>query len=126
MEMREKNNKPDNVPYIVFEAEIARQERHIKRLWIALIAAVVAIVLVVGGFLLYLNQYDFASYEQDGQGVNIIGDGNGVDYNGPTAESPDTQETVGNYGNRCSKKEKIVQALCLGFFVGRNHVPKKT
>lgn len=93
-------NRPENVPYIVFEAEMARQERHVKRLWIALIAAIVACVLIVGGFLLYLNQYDFASYDyqQDGQGVNIIGDGNGVDYDGPTAESESPQEADGSEG----------------------------
>ena len=91
MERSNKPTKPDTVPYIVFEGEIARQERHIKRLWIALIAAIVAIVLIVGGFLLYLNQYDFASYQQDGEGVNIVGDGNGVDFDGP-ARSSETQE----------------------------------
>ena len=87
MERNKPAVRPENVPYIVFEGEIARQERHSKRLWIALIAAVVAIVLIVGGFLLYLNQYDFASYQQDGEGVNIVGDGNGVDFNGPASTS---------------------------------------
>ena len=92
----EKNRptKPDNVPFIVFEGEIARQERHIKRLWIALIAAIVAIVLIVGGFLLYLNQYDFESYQQDGEGVNIVGDGNGVDFNGPASTSAPKEEQI--------------------------------
>lgn len=94
----ENRNHPESVPYIVFEAEMARQERHVKRLWIALITAIVACVLIVGGFLLYLNQYDFASYAQDGQGVNIIGDGNGVDYDGPAAESENPQEAVGSEG----------------------------
>lgn len=86
MEQRNNDRKPDAVPFIVYENELARSERHIKRLWIALIVAVISIVLTVGGFLLYLNQYDFASYEQDGEGVNIIGDGNGVDYNGPASQ----------------------------------------
>lgn len=81
----EKRN-PDSVPYIVFESEMARQERHIKRLWIAVIIAVVSLVFVVAGFVWYLNQYDFVSYDQDGQGVNIIGDENGVDYNVPAIE----------------------------------------
>ena len=96
----EKNRptKPDNVPFIVFEGEIARQERHIKRLWIALIAAIVAIVLIVGGFLLYLNQYDFASYQQDGEGVNIVGDGNGVDFNGPESTSAPQEEQIYSQG----------------------------
>lgn len=87
-------HKPESVPYIVYEGALARAERIIKRLWIALIVAIVAIVLCVGGFLLYLNQYDFASYdyEQDGQGVNIIGDGNGVDYDIPALASENAHE----------------------------------
>lgn len=93
-------SKPESVPYIVHEAEIARQERHIKRLWVALIVAIVACVAITGGFLWYLNQYDFASYDyqQDGQGVNIIGDGNGVDYDVPTSASEDPQEEIGREG----------------------------
>ena len=63
-------SKPESVPYIVHEAEIARQERHIKRLWVALIVAIVACVAITGGFLWYLNQYDFTSYEQDGHTRN--------------------------------------------------------
>jgi hypothetical protein len=94
----ERQSKPDNVPFIVFEGEIARQERHIKRLWIALIAAIIAIVLIVGGFLLYLNQYDFASYQQDGEGVNIVGDGNGVDFNGPASTSAPQEEQIDSQG----------------------------
>lgn len=92
--------KPDTVPYIVFEGEIARQERHIKRLWIALIAAFIAIVLIVGGFLWYFNQYDFVSNETvtvDGaSGVaNYIGkDGNiynGEDY---SQANPDAAQEI--------------------------------
>lgn len=100
----EKNrpNRPESVPYIVFEGEIARQERHIKRLWIALIAAIVAaivaMVLIVGGFLLYLNQYDFASYQQDGEGVNIVGDGNGVDFDVPARSSETQEEQINSQG----------------------------
>lgn len=98
MERSNKLTKPDTVPYIVFEGEIARQERHIKRLWIALITAIVAIVLIVGGFLLYLNQYDFASYQQDGEGVNIVGDGNGVDFDVPARESAPQEESSDRQG----------------------------
>lgn len=92
----EKNveKKPDAVPYIVFEAEMARQERQIKRMWIAVISAVVAMVLIVAGFLIYLNQYDFESYQQDGEGVNIIGDGNGVDFNGPASPNEDEEKQI--------------------------------
>lgn len=92
-------SKPESVPFIVFEGEIARQERNIKRLWIALIAAIFAIVLVVTTFVWYLNQYDFTSYEQDGQGVNIIGDGNGVDYDGPAHAGTHQEEQINGEGS---------------------------
>ena len=71
------------------EAEVSRFERHIKRLWIALIIAVVSIVLCNVSWLIYINQYDFEDYEytQDGTGVNIIGDSNGVDYYGAEVDS---------------------------------------
>jgi hypothetical protein len=98
MERSNKPTNPETVPYIVFEGEVARQERHIKRLWIALIAAIVAMVLIVGGFLLYLNQYDFASYQQDREGVNIVGDGNGVDFDVPARSSETQEEQINSQG----------------------------
>jgi hypothetical protein len=80
-------NKPD-VPYIVYEGELARAERYVKRLWRALIAAIVALAIAVIAFLWYLSLYDFSSFdcEQTGEGVNIVGDENGVDYNGSESE----------------------------------------
>ena len=42
-------------------------------------------------WLAYINQYDFESYsyeyQQDGRGLNIIGNGNGVNTNGTEIES---------------------------------------
>jgi hypothetical protein len=80
-------NKPD-VPYIVFEGEMARAERYIKRLWTALIVAIASLAIAVIAFMWYLSMYDFASYdyEQTGEGVNIVGDENGVDYNGSESD----------------------------------------
>ena len=49
---------PIKIPFIVYEATMARTERHIKRLWIALIIAVVSIVLCNVSWLIYINQYD--------------------------------------------------------------------
>ena len=93
------HRKPENVPYIVHEAEIARQERHIKRLWTVLIVSVIVNVAIVAGFLIYLNQYDFQSYEQDGSGVNIIGNLNGVDYNGTESASAPQEKPINGEGS---------------------------
>ena len=94
----ERPSKPDSVPYIVFEGEMAIQERHVKRLWIALLAAITALVLTVGIFVWYLNQYDFESYEQDGEGVNIIGNMNGVDYDGAARQETNQEEPINGEG----------------------------
>jgi hypothetical protein len=80
----------DSVPYLAFESVQAQNERHIKRLWVALLIAIVAVFASNCAWLWYINQYDFESYsyeyEQDGRGLNIIGDGNGVRYNGTADE----------------------------------------
>lgn len=90
----EEKKTPEAVPFFVYEGEMARNERHVRRLWVALIIAILCIVLVAAGFLLYLNQYDFASYEQDGEGVNIIGSRNGVDFNVPTSSAAYQEEPL--------------------------------
>ena len=67
------------------ELAFAFSERMVKRLWIALCIAialaVVAPLAVHLGWLYYESKYETIeySYEQDGEGTNIIGDGNDVD-----------------------------------------------
>lgn len=77
-----------DVPYIVYEGAMARAERIIKRLIIAVVLSLIMIVATNGAWLWYINQYDFMTYEyeQDGRGINIIGDSNGVDQNGSAVE----------------------------------------
>ena len=80
---------PESVPYIVHESSMARMERQIKRLWIALIVAIIVAVVapltVHFGWLHYESQFETYEYTQDGEGTNIIGDGNDVN-NGATTE----------------------------------------
>lgn len=68
------------VPYIVYESSMARDERHIRRLVIALIVAIVMIAVTNISWLIVWNSYEYVSesvaYSQDGEGVNIIGDRN--------------------------------------------------
>jgi hypothetical protein len=92
------NNK--DISYIVFEGEMARAERHIKRLWITVIVTILLLAACNIAWLIYLNQFDLEStdIQQDGQGVNIVGDENGVGYNVPESSySPqDAQEQESN------------------------------
>lgn len=83
-------NAPESVPYIVHESSMARMERQIKRLWIALLVVIFMLFASNAGWLIYESQFETFEYsydyQQDGQGTNIIGNGNDVN-NGATAES---------------------------------------
>ena len=88
-------SKPENVPYIVHESSMARMERQIKRIWIALIVAV-ALLFSSGAIFTYAwLQYDYSSeetiYQQDGEGTNIIGDSNEVDNYGAENDNSEAQ-----------------------------------
>lgn len=77
-------NSPESVPYIVHESSMARSERQIKRLWIALIVAVCLLFASNVAWLYALTLYDYASYEaitDDGGDANIIGNDGDI-YNG--------------------------------------------
>lgn len=79
-----------SVPYIVHEAAQARAERQIKRQTIAIIIILVISIisifftayLIDKGWRDYISECDILNYDysQDGEGVNIVGDSNGVDY----------------------------------------------
>ena len=84
------------VPYIVHEAAQARAERTSKRLTIGIIIiSILSIIIVFAtayvidkGWRDYFSECDISNYDlqQDGGGVNILGDSNGVDYNGTKSE----------------------------------------
>ena len=78
--------KDTSVPYIVYEGEQARNERHIRRLVIALIVAVVVIFVSNAIWLYAWMQYDYAGSDTvtvDGKSgiANYIG-GSGDIHNG--------------------------------------------
>lgn len=82
------------VPYIVHEGILVRMERQIKRLWVALIVAIIALVACNLAYLWYLNQYDFVSYEissADGGNANYIGQDGDI-YNGESGSKEKNQE----------------------------------
>ena len=74
----EKSLEP--VPYIVHESVVARFERQAKRLWIALVIAVVMVFASNAIWLYAWMQYDYSSESiiveqdaQDGGNANYIG-----------------------------------------------------
>lgn len=94
MVIEPEENKAYNsdVPYIVHEGEVARLERIIKRMWLAVLALIVGIVATNFVWIWYINQYDFESYEvyTDGAGnANFIGEDGDI-FNGSTGEREET------------------------------------
>ena len=86
------------VPYIVYEGEMARQERHIKRLLATLITILVFFFASNMAWLYVWNQYDYIDQtktieidaDQDGEGINVVG-GEDVNY-GPDGNDRNSQE----------------------------------
>jgi hypothetical protein len=72
------------VPYVAHQSAAARQERQIRRMWIALIVAV-ALIFASNAIWLYAwMQYDYESYEITADGdsnANYIGQDGNI-YNG--------------------------------------------
>jgi len=62
----------NSIPYIAYESAIASSERHIKRLWIALILCMIMLFVSNGLWLYYESQFETISYAQDGNGINAI------------------------------------------------------
>ena len=97
-----RDQRRDPVPYMVFEDEMARQERHVKRLLAIVIILAVLLAGTVAGFLIYLDQYDFVGYSQDGSGTNIVagfGNRNEVNYHGAEDKSEAAEESLPGEGS---------------------------
>lgn len=82
---------------INFATEILKQLKDtIKRQWIALVIVLCLWAATIGGFIWYINQYDYVSYSQDGEGYNNINtDVQGDVNNNNGTETSDTQEEIG-------------------------------
>lgn len=64
-----------NVPYIVYEGEMARAERRDKRQWVVIIILIAALLASNIGWLVYESQFETYTYTQDGDGLNNINSG---------------------------------------------------
>lgn len=99
-----KNEGAPSIPYIAYESEMVRNERHIKRLIIALIVAVTAIFLSNAAWLFAWCQYDYSSSSEetvieidstDGGNANYIGNDGDI-YNGKDYSEKTKQDTAQN------------------------------
>lgn len=92
--LESKESEVLSVPYIVHEGVMARNERTIKRLLIALVITILLLFASNAMWLHYISDCDIQTFEytQDGEGVNLVGDGNGVSYNEPESQNPGNTE----------------------------------
>lgn len=89
MKAVEEVDKPDGIALELLK-ELKEQNDRMNKIAKGLI---IAIVLIVGGFLLFMFQYDFGSYTQDGDGYNNINTGTQGDVNnGADLKTTETQE----------------------------------
>lgn len=118
---REREIPPERISWRVHERDLCRLASAYQTAIIVLVLALVFAVVFAGyeawlrhkeqeKWLDYLEQYDFESYDytQDGQGLNIIGNSNGVDYNVPAVEgtSSDQEEPRDSQGQGAEKGQK--------------------
>jgi hypothetical protein len=80
------------IPFAAHEAEVSRQERQIKRMWIALIVAIAMLFASNIGWLIYESQFVTVSYEQDGDGINNVNVGEQGDINNGAESENKAQE----------------------------------
>ena len=76
------------ISYFVHEAEMARQERTIKRLWILCIIMFLALVITNAGWIVYENQFEDVVITQEGE----ADDGSALSFTGLGSG------TINNYG----------------------------
>ena len=86
------NKAPETIPYIVHEAAIDRAERHTKRWMITSFILIGIIFAMMIGFLIYESQFETYYYDQNGEGVNIVGDENEVNPSESKSEDQTQEE----------------------------------
>lgn len=80
---KENRQNVEPVPYIVHESAMARMERTIKRLWIALILVISLLVATNGAWIWYENQFVDESWTYEANTDNggaAIANGEGEVY----------------------------------------------
>lgn len=90
------------IPYIAFEAEQARNERHIRRLWIALIITIILIALTNAIWIYEWTRYDYSDIEVD-SGDNGVA--NYIGRDGDITNGEDTSEIENSEGWEVQKNE---------------------
>jgi hypothetical protein len=57
------NESRDNVPYIAYESMMAREERHVRRLILALVVTILLLFASNLTWLYFINQFEYSAEE---------------------------------------------------------------
>ena len=80
---RLEDDRPDGVPFIVYESATARLERTIRRLWILCIIIFLAFVASNGAWIWYESQFEDTVVTQDvdtGEGTAVVSGTGDINY----------------------------------------------
>lgn len=85
---------PEPIPYLAHESAMARMERIIRRLWIAVLVLIAALLITNGAWVYYESQFEdvettITQENKDGYN-NFIGDDGDI-YNGEANNKDETQ-----------------------------------
>lgn len=72
------NNETQYIPYIAFESSQARMERTNKRLWIAILVLIVALIGTNAGWIYYESQWQYVESTTVTQDLDASDGGNAV------------------------------------------------
>lgn len=86
-----KETRPQDISFYTFEAVMAREERHIKRLTVALVIAIIGIVVCNMAWLYAWTQYDYVA---EGEAVETT-----VELDGSTGGNANYIGERGNISN---------------------------
>lgn len=90
MEHNDQFNKA-KIDYFVYQYEMARAERYVKRMFALIVTLIVALVVSNCAWLWYMSLYDFESYElttEGGGDANYIGNDGVINYGEGYSEAP--------------------------------------
>jgi hypothetical protein len=90
------NSADYQIPYIVYETAMARNERHVKRWMVAFFVALAMLFATNIGWIIYESQFETYYYAQDGEGINNVNIGEQGDIiNGTETQNQEKEEQQG-------------------------------
>lgn len=86
----------NNIPYIAFESSQARMERINKRMWIAILVLIVALIGTNAGWIYYESQWQYVESTTVTQDLDASDGGNAVINDGVHINGESKTDSITN------------------------------